>query len=137
MFLRLLPLVFLLLSANTYAYKFPTEIIEYIDNTKIVAFINENDLQKTLPWSPRESVTPPLTMENALKAVQKYAAADSTLSHAALGEIELKQIPHHEKLWHYLVQMKTQSNEKSESHYLIVLMNGKVLPGLKEPEVIK
>jgi hypothetical protein len=137
MFLRLLPLVFLLLSANTYAYKFPTEIIEYIDNTKIVAFINENDIQKSLPWSPLEGTTPPLTMENALKAVQKYTTTDSSLTHAALQEIELKQIPKHEKQWHYLVKMKTQSDEKSQSHFLIVLMSGKVLPGLREPEVIK
>jgi len=137
MFLRLLPLLLLLPSANTYANKFPIEIIEYLDNTKIVAFINEKDMEKTLAWSPADGTTPPLTMENALKAIQKYTATDSALTHAALQEIELKQIPHHEKQWHYLVEMKTKDADKSESHYLIVLMNGKVLPGLQEPDGIK
>jgi hypothetical protein len=54
-----------------------------------------------------------------------------------LTGIELKKIPRHEKHWHYLVKTKSEVDDIVESHYFIVLMDGKVIAAIKEPESIK
>ena len=126
----------LFISGNIQAYEFPIEIIEYIDNTRVVAFINENDIDKALAWHPVEG-SPPLTVAEALKAVHEQIVSDPELENATLTGIELKQIPRHENHWHYLVKIKIQVDEVFKSHYFIVLMNGKIIPGLKEPETYK
>jgi len=133
---RPLFLVFLFFSHNLYAYEAPLEIIEYMDNTKIIAFIDEADMNKTKDWQPTDGV-PPLTINGALKAIKKQASAYPELEDTVLSEIELKPIPRHEQHWHYIVKMKSKHNTKSQTHYVIVLMDGKVYPGLKEPEMLK
>jgi len=136
MLLRVLPLLLIIFSGNIQASEFPIEIIEYIDNTKVVAFINESDIDRKLPWLPFKGALP-LTVVDALKAIQEYVASDPELMNATLTEIELKQIPRHEGYWHYMVKMKTQINNKSLPHYFIVLMNRKIIQGLREPETLK
>lgn len=133
---RVLVLLFTLFSHNLYAYEAPIEIIEYMDNTKIIAFINEADMNKSQDWQPADGV-PPLTINGALKAIEKQASAYPELKDTVLTEIELKPIPRHEEHWHYIVKMKSKYNQKSKPHYVIVLMDGKVFPGLKEPEMLK
>jgi len=136
MLLRVLPLLLIIFSGNIQASEFPIEIIEYIDNTKVVAFINESDIDRKLPWLPFKGALP-LTVVDALKAIQEYVASDPELMNATLTEIELKQIPRHKGYWHYMVKMKTQINNKSLPHYFIVLMNRKIIQGLREPETLK
>ena len=133
---RILWLILPLLSGNIYAYEFPIEIIEYIDNTKVVVFINEEDIDNSQRWSPFKS-PPPLTITAALNLMQKQVASDPALAKASLTGIELKPIPHHDDQWHYLVKINTQIDGKSHSHYFFLLMNGKIIAGLKEPETLK
>lgn len=133
---RVLFLLFTLFSHTVYAYDAPIEIIEYMDNTKIIAFINEADINTTKAWQPADGA-PPLTIHGALKAIEKQASAYPELQDCVLSEIKLKPIPHHEKYWHYIVKMTSVHNTKSQAHYVIVLMNGKVFPGLKEPQMLK
>jgi len=135
MYSRFIPLFVLLFSAKLYAYEFPIEITEYIDDVKVDAYISNNDINQALVWTPFES-EPPLSMASALQAIQAYAA-NTDLSDMTLTGIELKQIPHHEKHWHYLVKIKSEVDEVVASHYFIVLMDGKVIPAIKEPESIK
>lgn len=134
---RLLALLFLLLlSSKIYAIEFPVEIIEYLDDVKVVAFINESDIDKSLRWNPAQGKVP-LGIDDALKAIREHVAADPELKQASLTGIELKQIPHHSGYWHYMVKMKTRVNNRNQAHYFIVLMNGKVIPGIREPESVK
>jgi len=136
MLLRLLFPLFILFSTAIQANDFPIEIIEYLDNTKIVVFIDKSELDTSSKWSPfKESM--PLTMVDTLKYIQKYTASNPELLNASLTSIELKQIPHHEKYWHYLVKMKSRTNGHTQRHYFIVLMNGKVIAGLREPQMLK
>lgn len=135
--LKLLPVLLLLYSGNIFAtYNFPVEIFEYIDNTKIVAFINKEDIDKTETWSPF-SGTPPLTIAKALKHIKKTLTSDMKSKHISKIVIELKQIPNHKKHWYYLVKLAYEANNKQEFHYFVVLMNGKVIAALEEPESIK
>jgi len=133
---RMLPLLLLLFSASTQAYEFPVEIIEFIDNAKIVASIDEGDIDESLYWQPFES-PPPLSIAGALDAIRTHIASDPQAGRTELTGIELKQIPHHSRHWHYLVKMRTEVEGKPQPRYFIVLMTGKVIPGLREPETVK
>lgn len=126
----------MLFCTKALAYHFPVEVFEYIDNTKVVAFINEEDIDKTLHWSPLEDPLP-LTLTEALKAIQAHIANDPDLKDAVLSGAELKPVPHHKGYWHYLIRMKTDNGDKPVSHYFIVLMDGKIVTGIREPEMIK
>jgi hypothetical protein len=126
----------LLFSARLQALEFPIEIIESIDNSRVVAFVNETDIDQDINWSPFTG-EPPLTVAGALTAIQRQIATDPGLSGAALTEIGLRQIPHHETHWHYLVKLQTRADDKLLAHYFIVLMDGKVIRGLREPQAVK
>ena len=136
MSLRMLVLPLVFFSVAVHASEFPIEIIEYVDQTKVVTFINEEDIDKTVAWVPFEG-PPPLTIKDALVLVQKFTAPDPEMAGAQLTEIELRRIPHHEIHWHYVVRMKVRTGGKPRSRFFIVLMNGKIIPGLREPEAIK
>lgn len=136
MFLRILPLMLILFSGKILAMEFPLEIIEYIDNSRVVAFINESDIDKSLPWTPFEG-NPPLRLTDALGLIQKHATSDLNLKNATLNEIELRQIPQHKNYWHYLAKMQASSDDKMRTYYFIVLMNGKIISGIREPQSIK
>jgi hypothetical protein len=136
MLLRMLVLPFVLFSATVHASEFPIEIIEYIDQSKVAVFINEEDIDRTLPWVPFEG-PPPLTIADALALVQTFIAPYPEMADSQLTEIELRRIPHHELHWHYAVRMKAHTRGKPQSWFFIVLMNGKIIPGLREPQAIK
>ena len=133
MYLRLLAGLLFMFSGTIYAYQFPLVIVEYIDNTKVVAYINESDIDKTLSWIPFEA-PPPLTIADVVNDIQKTVASHPNLTNATLKKIELKQIPHHKNHWHYLVAIETKVNSHTELNYFAVLMNGKVIQLIKEPE---
>jgi hypothetical protein len=133
---NLLPILILLFSTQVLAIEFPIEISEYIDDVKIDAFINKEDLEKTSQWTPFES-SPPLTINQALIAILNDEKSEINLNNASVIGVELKPVPHHKSYWHYLVKIKTISEEGSEPHFFIVLMDGKVISAIKEPESIK
>jgi len=136
MLLKMLALPAVLFSVTLHASELPIEIIEYVDQTKVVTFINEEDIDKTVVWVPFEG-PPPLTIAEALALVQKFIAPDPEMAGSQLTEIELRRIPHHEIHWHYVVRMKAHTRDKPRSRFFIVLMNGKIIQGLREPEAIK
>lgn len=130
------PLLLLMFSGHVFGIEFPIEISEYIDDVKIDAYINEADLNKTAKWEPFGS-SPPLTIKGALFAIKNDSGTDIDFSNTQLIGVELKPVPHHRSFWHYLVKLKTVSEDGSEPHFFIVLMDGKVISAIKEPESIK
>ena len=114
---------------------FPVEIIEQIGNDRVIAFIEESDIAQTSVWEPTQG-SPGLSIPEALQAVYGEIAADPKLTSGQLEEIKLEQIPHHAGYWNYLVRMQTSNHEKHTSYY-IVLMNGKVVPAVREPGSVK
>ena len=136
MFKKLMPFLLLLFCGKVVAYESPIEIIEYIDDVKVVANINKNDLNKKTQWIPFKS-PPPLSVADALQAVQKYIGSHGKISDIKLRGIELKRMSHHEMYWHYLVKIIYQRGDKTQPHFFVVLMDGKVIPALQEPESIK
>ena len=124
----------LLLSTQAQAIEYPVEIIEYLDNNRVVAFVNESDIKKSPQWDPPGE--PPLSMAKAVSAVEQYIAPAPINGETLIG-IELKKIPRHQHQWHYLVKNKVQTEDQMVSHYYVVLMDGKVIPAIKEPEAYK
>jgi hypothetical protein len=136
MYKKLFSLGLLLLSSRAMAIDFPIEVSEYIDDIKIDAYIREEDLNSSSPWSPFVS-PPPLTIKQALSAIEEGEKADVDFSKTTVIGIELKPVPRHKSYWHYLVKLRTITDGESEPLYYIVLMNGKVIPAIREPDAIK
>jgi hypothetical protein len=126
----------LLFSLSARAFEFPHEYIEYIDDTKIVAFIDNEDIAVSPLWVPGQGKLP-LNIEAALERVHKYIDAKLDIPAVKLEEIELKRIPHADARWHYLVVMHSENAEGIKLHYFVVLLSGKVIPALEEPEAYK
>ncbi len=130
----------LLASIDTFAghSSWPIEIIERFDSAKVVVYAKEDDIAASPEWRP-ENGAPPFTLAELLKTVSTWRAKLPAMAHATIHTIELKPIAHHQQQnrWYYLVQLKDRANAQHPTHYLGVLMNGKVLPVIEEPAPIK
>ena len=133
--LRVIFLLLSLFSISAYA-QFPIEIVEYIEDTKLVAFIDEAQLDDSMKWQPLREA-PPLSIEGAVDAIKDHLTSMDGVTRFSINEIELKAIPHHEKYWHYLVKLNAEINHESNNYFFIVLMNGKIIPAIKEADSIK
>lgn len=126
----------LLVSGKLFAYDFPIEILEYVDDVRIVAHINKKDISADRQWSPFEAA-PPLSIKDALNAVEQQIKTGTDYQEVSLSGIELKRIPHHKAHWHYLVRINHRVDGEIRSHFFVVLMDGKVIPAIREPESVK
>lgn len=126
----------LLICGEALAYETPVEIIEYIDDVKVIAYLNKSEIAKSPQWIPFES-PPPLSIQDALQAVRLYLESDADFTDARLVSIELKRIPHYEQHWHYLAKVRYRVGDKIEPHFFAILMDGKLVSAIKEPESIK
>ncbi len=135
---RLLAGLVLLVAQNAFASQFPLVLIESFDDARVVIYVNESDIRNTPDWQPSEGA-PPLSVKNLIEDIQEWNARNPEFANATIHEFELKPILHHEKQnrWYYLVQMKKMHNGIADTRYLAVLMNGKVLPAVKEPKSYK
>jgi hypothetical protein len=113
------------------------EIIEQFDDLRLVAFVNEGDIQDYPLWHPLKEA-PPLSISSAIQAINDlYKVNKTELMVESIKEIELRKLPHYEKYWHYLVKVKSNDMEKVKYQVYVVLMNGKVIPALLETESYK
>lgn len=113
------------------------EIIERFDELKLVAFVNEGDIEDYPLWHPLTEV-PPLSISAAIQAINDlYKVNGTELVVESIKEIELRKLPHYEKYWHYLVKVKSADTESVKYQVYVVLMNGKVIPALLETESYK
>jgi len=127
---RYLLIAILVLSTNAYAFQPKLEIIEQFDNLRMVAFVSLEDVNNSPQWNP-DSGTPSLTVGEAVQAVRNFVKHQ-----AIVKEIELRPLPNHVIHWHYLI--KVQNDEmKSKYSVYVVLMSGKVIPAIIEPEGYK
>jgi hypothetical protein len=140
--IRVLPFILLCAFAwvtkSAIAGQFPLEIIERFADARIVVYVQQSDIDKEPSWDP-SSGEPPLTIAQLVKKVQAWQARDAKLASATIRKIELKPILHHQKQdrWYYLIQLKKLDEEQPGTYYLAVLMSGKIVPAIKEPESYK
>ncbi len=123
----------LVLSANAYALHPKIEITEQFDNLKMIAFIGEEDINDNPEWNPGINA-PPLTVIEAIQAVNDFNK--KPIKPGDIREIEIRPVPKHEKYWHYLIKIANDEMKSMYSVY-VVLMNGKVIPAIIEPQSYK
>ncbi|HEB82587.1 MAG TPA: hypothetical protein ENJ11_06970 [Gammaproteobacteria bacterium] len=135
MFARWVLVLLLVVAANAQANRYKTEIIEYIDDVKVVAFISEDDIKNAKQWVPGKQAVP-LEIASVIDIISKHAASIEG-SKLSILEIELKEIPHHQDYWHYVVKARMEKGEQKNAVFFVILMDGKLIPAMKEPEAIK
>lgn len=136
MSLRWLAVLLPLYSIGAHALEMPNEIFEYVDNERVVAFVNESDIDDAAAWKQGDD-KPALSVAGVAALSHDYAERYEDTRGAVLDEITLRRIPQHDDDWHYMVKMHTEKDGEVSSHYLFVLMSGKVIPAINEPEAIK
>ncbi len=140
MYYKLLGGLLLLIGGTALAnhQQWPLEIIEHLDDTKIVIYAGEADIAKTPAWKPADGA-PPFKLSNLLQSIDRWRHLTPTKTHLKIHAIELKPILHHEKQnrWYYLVQMKDGTGKGQKTYYLAVLMDGTLLPAIEEPAALK
>ncbi len=130
MFLKWMLPFLLVISANVQARSFNTEIIEYIDEVKVIAFINEDDITAAAQWDPMTQA-PPLTIADVIRIIKKQATDKHDLDKLTVIEFELKEIPNHKNYWHYLVKVKVNDKSDHSADFYVVLMNGKLISAIR------
>ena len=120
-------------SANAYSYQPKVEIIEKFDDIRMVAFIDMEDVNNNPEWMPGNNA-PPLTVAEAIEAVNSFN--NKTKTTKPVVEIEIRQMPKQKNNWHYLIKA-ANSAMKSKYDIYVVLMNGKVIPAIIEPQSYK
>ena len=116
----------------------PEEVIDTMDDQRLVVFLPHEDIAASPKWLPAEGA-PPLNIAGAMAHLHKWMTDDPRYRETRIHEIELKPIQHHEKehRWYYLFQLRRQGEGKRKAMYAAVLLNGKVVPAIVEPSSIK
>ncbi|HEC30027.1 MAG TPA: hypothetical protein ENI65_10625 [Gammaproteobacteria bacterium] len=133
---RWLLLLLTIVSINAQSFQPSLEIVEQFDDVRLIAFINEADLENYPLWHPLTEA-PPLSIRNAIQAINQYKANNGKLITGIVKEIELREMPHHSNYWHYLIKINIDPGKKPKYQVYVVLMNGKVIPALIETESYK
>jgi len=118
------------ISLNIHAFEPKIEIFEQFDNLKMVAFISQEDMRNNPDWNPNVEA-PPLTISGAIKAVKNFSKKLNPIK-----EIELRSMMDYKNKWHYLIKSSDDSKNSKYDIY-VVLMSGKVIPGIIEPQGYK
>ncbi len=127
---RLFPLVLAIMPvAQAQRVEFPLELIEYIDDVKVVSFVPPSALASVPTWDPSRQPVP-LSLQQALDRVRSHLGDEDF----RLTAIELKPIPGHRGHWHYLVRLRGPDRRP---RYFSVLLDGRLLPATREPEPYK
>ncbi len=108
-------------------------IYEQFDNLRMVAFIDEKDIDNSPEWNPNSSPLP-LTVDKAIQSVIDFTKTSQTPS--TIREIEIRTVPKHETHWHYLIKIANDAM-KTKYNIYVVLMDGKVIPAIIEPQGYK
>lgn len=126
-------LAILSFDTNANAIQSKIEIMERFDDFRVVAFVDRKDVNSSPEWDPNVGV-PPLTLAEAIQAVKGFIGGSEPLN--AVKEIEVRPVPNHSGHWHYLI--KISDNEmKTRYDIYVVLMSGKVVPAIIEPQSYK
>ncbi|NOX08706.1 MAG: hypothetical protein GXP22_04320 [Gammaproteobacteria bacterium] len=130
---RWVSIFILILSTNVYSYQSKVEIVEQFDDLKMVAFISKEYINNSPEWIPGKTALP-LTVADAIKAVNDFNKDENKVD--VISEIEIRKIPKHKKHWHYLIKVANKAMKLKYNIY-VVLMSGKVVPAMIQPQSYK
>ncbi|HFD86978.1 MAG TPA: hypothetical protein ENJ35_04810, partial [Gammaproteobacteria bacterium] len=102
-----------------HATPWPLEIIDHLDETKIVIYVSESDIEASPQWNPAAGA-PKFGLDELFKAVNDWQKKNKCTDADGIEKIELKPILHQHKegRWYYLVQLKDMAKAKPSHRYL-------------------
>jgi len=125
----------LIISGSAQSFQASIEIVERFDDTRLIAFVKQSDLDNYPAWNPA-SEAPPLSIKQAIQAIHNLDIKNnSNPADDMVKEIELREIPQYKSHWHYLIKVRGTQSHRYQVY--VVLMNGKVIPAMIEPESYK
>ncbi len=117
----------------------PITSVEYLDDKRVVLYIDDQELENGPQWDP-EMRELPLSVYDAVLLVRDWAEKNHPdYNEFDVHEIVLKHIATHEhhRRWFYLIYLDAKVNGKyvpSAHLFAAVLFDGKVIPAVEEPK---
>jgi len=133
-FYRIVTFVILILATSAYASQSNVVIYEQFDDIKVVAVINEKDIENSPKWHPGSEPLP-LSVDDAIKAMHDFISQPKVIG--SIEEIEIRTLKDFPGYWHYLFKVAASEADSRRHEMYLVLMSGKVIPAFIEPESIK
>jgi hypothetical protein len=114
------------------AASLPAEVVENLDQYRIVLYLNDTQIDSIPAWRPGEG-GPPMSLEAAVDSTLEWVGANELYRDASIYELKYKPVHNYEALnrWYYLVELRMQDGRK---RFLAVLPDGTVVPANEEPD---
>ena len=115
----------------TQAASLPAEVVENLDQYRIVLSLDEAQIRAIPAWRPGEG-KPPMSLDAAVTRTLEWINSKELLKDAQIYELKYKPVHNHETLdrWYFLVELRMQDGMK---RFLAVLPDGQVVPAIAEP----
>lgn len=131
--MRLSALLFLfsMSAATVQAASLPAEVVENMDQYRIVLYLSDEQVNAIPEWRPGEG-KPPMSLQDAVSHTLAWIARDTSLAGAQIYELKYKPVHNYEKLnrWYYLVELRMEAGKK---RFVAVLPGGQVVSAIEEP----
>lgn len=131
--MRITTLFFLatMAAGAAHAAELPAEVVENLDQYRIVLYLSETQIDAIPAWQPGEG-KPPMSLEAAVNRTLEWIEASDLLKDAHIHELKYKPVHNFESRnrWYYLVELRMQGGKK---RFLAVLPDGQVIPAIEEP----
>jgi hypothetical protein len=113
------------------AASLPSEVVENLDQYRIVLSIGDERIKAMPAWRPGEG-KPPMSLEAAVARTLEWIESKALLKDATIYELKYKPVHNYETLdrWYYLVELRMRDGMK---RFLAVLPDGQVVPAIAEP----
>lgn len=117
----------------------PITSVEYLDDKRVVLYIDDQELENGPQWNP-EMRELPLSVYDAVSLAKDWAAKNHPDYDAFdVHEVVLKHIATHEhhRRWFYLIYLDAKVGGRfvpSAHLFAAVLFDGKVIPAVEEPK---
>ena len=123
--------LFFLSVATARASSLPAEVVENMDQYRIVLYLSDEQVNAIPEWQPGEG-KPPMSLQDAVSHVLAWIARDTSLAGAKIYELKYKPVHNYEKLnrWYYLVELRMEAGKK---RFVAVLPGGQVVSAIEEP----
>lgn len=120
-----------LTAGRAQASALPAEVVENLDESRIVLYLSEPQIEAMPAWRPGEG-KPPMSLEEAVNRTLAWTGERDLYKDASIYELKYKPVHNYEALdrWYYLVELRLPGGRK---HFLAVLPGGAVIPAIQEP----
>ncbi|KAA3623603.1 MAG: hypothetical protein DWQ08_11355 [Proteobacteria bacterium] len=116
----------------------PLEIFERLDDHRIAVFPKLEDVLDSPTWNPGKTALP-LGVEEAARVASSFERKSIPGAEVRIREIKLMPINDRRAAgrWYYLVKLQDRLEDRSEDHFVAILMNGIAVPAVVSPDSVR